>query len=93
MAGRDCGIREKFQEISRQRERYFQITLRDMVGGGLLPKSTDVKSKAQELYAYVSGQVSLARIQNKLERLKRNLKRGLLQLVGVKGTAEQAGQI
>jgi hypothetical protein len=27
MAGRDCGIREKFQEISRQRERYFETTL------------------------------------------------------------------
>jgi hypothetical protein len=30
----------------------------DMVGDGLLPKSADVKSRAQELYAYVSGQVS-----------------------------------
>jgi TetR/AcrR family transcriptional repressor of nem operon len=58
MAGRDCGIREKFQEISRQRERYFETTLRDMLGDGLLPKSADVKSRAQELYAYVSGQVS-----------------------------------
>lgn len=90
LAGQDCGIREKFQEISRRRERYFETTLRDMIADGLLSEDTDVKSLAQELYAYVSGQVSLARIQNNLEPLKHNLKKGLFQLLGVRGTVEQA---
>jgi TetR/AcrR family transcriptional regulator, transcriptional repressor for nem operon len=87
MAGQDCGIGKKFKEISDERERYLATTLRDLIADGLLPKSTDVKSKAQELYAYVAGQVSLARIHNNLESIKKNLKKGLLQLVGVKEEA------
>lgn len=87
MSGQDCGIREKFLEISYQQERYLENALRDMVATGVLSKTTNIKSTAQSLYAYTIGQVSLARIQNNLSPLKRNLKKGLLQLLGISDNA------
>lgn len=90
MAGLEEGIRAKFEEITRRKERYFENALRDMVADGVLPDDTDVKAKAQEVYAFMVGQLMVARIQNDLKPLKRDLKPGLLRLLGVDGTASQA---
>jgi TetR/AcrR family transcriptional repressor of nem operon len=89
MAGQEEGIRAKFEDITRRKERYFENALRDMVADGILPGQTDVKIKAQEVYAYIMGQLMLARIQNDLGPLKRDLKPGLLRLLGVSETAPQ----
>jgi len=83
MAGLEEGIRAKFGDITRRKERYFENALRDMVADGVVPAETDVRAKAQEIYAYILGQLMLARIQNDLKPLKRDLKPGLLQLLGV----------
>ncbi len=90
MAGQEDGIRVKFEEIARRQERYFENALRDMVADGILPGKTDVKIKAREIYSYCLGQMMLARIQNDLGPLKRDLKKGVLQLLGVKQKATQA---
>lgn len=90
MAGQDCGIREKFDEIHNRHARHFQTALRDMIAEGQLPKNTDVKAKAQELLTFGMGQLMMARIQNDLGPLKRDLKTGLLQLLGVKVKTPQA---
>lgn len=90
MAGLEEGIRAKFEDIARRKERYFENALRDMVADGTLPDDTDVKAKAQEIYAYIIGQLMLARIQNDLKPLKRDLKPGLLRLLGVNKTAKTA---
>ena len=90
MAGQETGIRRKFEEIAHRQERYYENALRDMVANKILPKTTDVKVKAQELYAYLLGQLMLARIQNDLEPLKRDLKTGLLRTLGVGGKVIEA---
>ncbi len=90
MAGQEADIRSKFEDISRRQERYFESALRDMLAEGTLAAGTDVKVKMQELYAYMLGQLMMARIQNDLSALKRDLKSGLLQLLGVKGKAARA---
>ena len=90
MAGQEAGIRKKFDDVMRRQERYFESTLRDMVAEGSLPANTDVKAKAQEIYTYVLGQMMMARIQNDLAPLKRDLKKGLLQLLGVKTKTSEA---
>ncbi len=84
MAGQEDTIREKFDDISGFQERYFENALRDMLAEGSLPAGTDVKVKAQEIYAYVLGQLTLARIQNDLGTLKRDLKAGLLRTLEVR---------
>ena len=83
IAGQEESIRAKFEEFSTWHEKYYEDTLRDMVTRGELPKNTDIKSKAQEIFAYCLGQLMLARIQNDLHTLKRDLKPGLLRTLGV----------
>jgi TetR/AcrR family transcriptional repressor of nem operon len=87
MAGQEEGIRKKFEEIVSSQKRYFESAIRDMVAGGVLPDKTDVKIKAEEISTYFMGQLMMARIQNNLEPLKRDLKQGLLHLLGVKKKA------
>jgi TetR/AcrR family transcriptional repressor of nem operon len=84
MAGQEEGIRAKFEEISRRQEGYFENALRDAVAQGLLPANTNVKNKAREISTYLLGQLMLARIENDLKNLKKNLKPGLMQMLGLK---------
>ncbi len=90
LAGQESGICAKVEEISHRQQRYFESTLREMVANGSLPEKADIKAKAQELSAYVMGQLTMARIQNDLGNLKRDLKPGMLQLLGIKGKAAKA---
>ncbi|EPY01255.1 TetR/AcrR family transcriptional regulator [Magnetospirillum fulvum] len=90
MAGQEVGIRAKFDDIAHRQERYYENALRDMVADGLLPATTDVKTKAQEIYTYALGQMMIARIQNDLSALERDLKPGLLLLLGVEGSTTKA---
>ena len=87
VAPREAGIRAKFEEISRRHRCYFETALRDMVADDILPETTDVKVKAEEVSAYLLGQVMMARIRNDLKALKRDLKPGLLRTLGVANKA------
>ena len=87
MACQEGRIRQKFDEITTNKKRYFESALRDMIAEGTLSANTDVKTKAEEIYAYVMGLLMMARIQNNLEPLKRDIKQGLLNLLGVKKKA------
>jgi len=89
MAGLEDRIRVKFEEVSQRKRRYYENALRDMVGDGLLPPDTDVKVKAHEIFAYLLGQMTLARIQNDLDMLRRDLWPGLLGLLGIQDKTPQ----
>jgi TetR/AcrR family transcriptional repressor of nem operon len=90
MAGQEAGIRAKFEDIANRRERYYENALRDLVAEGRLPEQTDVMVKAQEISTFIIGQLVTARIQNDLTHLKRDLKPGLLKLLGVEDSALEA---
>jgi TetR/AcrR family transcriptional repressor of nem operon len=90
MAGQDCGIGAKFEEARQRKLRYFESALRDLAAEGRLPAGVDVKSKAQELYAYLLGQLITARIRNDLQVLERDLKQGFRSLIGATATKEDA---
>lgn len=87
MAGLEDRIRVKFEELAQRKKRYYENALQDMVSQGMLPPDTDVKAKAHEIFAYLLGQMTLARIQNDLNLLKRDLKPGLLLLLGIEGSS------
>jgi TetR/AcrR family transcriptional repressor of nem operon len=89
IAGHEDGIREKFDEITNRHLRYSENAIRDLIAEGLISATTDVKNKAQEIYTYTLGQLVLARIQNDLEILKRDLEPGLLRILGVTRTMRQ----
>lgn len=90
MAGLEERIRVKFEELANRKKRYYENALRDMVADGMLPADTDVKAKAHEIFAYILGQMTLGRIQNDLELLKRDLMPGLRGLLGVQDKVKQA---
>ena len=90
MAGQEEGIRAKFDDIVHRHVRYYENAIRDLVAEKVLPATTDIKAKAQEAYTYVLGQMMIARIQNNLEPLKRDLKAGLLRVLGVEAQATEA---
>ena len=90
MAGLEERIRAKFDEVAQRKKRYYENALRDMVAEGQLPVDTDVKAKAHEIFAYLLGQMTLARIQNDLDLLKRDLMPGLLRLLDLDHKASRS---
>jgi TetR/AcrR family transcriptional repressor of nem operon len=89
MAAQEPAIRAKFEEQRRHKTRYYQNLIRDLVAEGLAPPDTDVKAKAGELFTYVMGRIMLARIENDLEPLERDLYNGILGALGVKAEARE----
>jgi TetR/AcrR family transcriptional repressor of nem operon len=83
MACQEDGIRAKFDDIRCTHQRYYEKLVQDFITEGQLPKDTDTKAKAQKLYSYVLGLLTVARIENDLSSLKKDLKSGLLQMLGV----------
>jgi TetR/AcrR family transcriptional repressor of nem operon len=81
VAGQDDQIRLKAESILKRYEKYYVITLSDMVATGQLPEQTNIEALAAEMQSYVVGQVFMARIHNSLEVLKRDLKKGLLRML------------
>jgi TetR/AcrR family transcriptional regulator, transcriptional repressor for nem operon len=90
MALQEPRIRAAFEDISENYQRYYRNALRDLVAEGALPKATDVNLKAHEVYTYLLGQMTMARIRNDLKPFKRDLKRGLLRTVGLGPRASKA---
>jgi TetR/AcrR family transcriptional repressor of nem operon len=83
IAGQESGVREAFDLILSRKERYYENAIRDLIADGLVPADTDAKAKAAELSTFIIGQLTVARIQNDLTALKRTLKTGMLQVLGV----------
>lgn len=54
-----------------------------MVHSKILPDNTNIDIKAHEIYIFIVGQMTIARIQNDLKMLKLTLKPGLMQLLGL----------
>ena len=83
IAGQESGVRAAFDLILSRKERYYENAIRDLIADGLVPADTDAKAKAEELSTFIVGQLTVARIQNDLSALKRTLKTGMLQVLGV----------
>ncbi len=87
MAPQDPQIREKVETIIMRKRRYYEDALQDMIELGLIAKDTDVEATAYKIYTFVMGQLMLARIQNSLEPIKRDLRTGMFALIGLDQSA------
>ena len=76
-------IRAKVEQVGQYYERYFESMLNDLIKEGVLEQSTDAKARARQLYGFLLGQLTMARIQNSLDPLASNLKEGLLRIAGL----------
>ena len=87
LAGRETDIEAKIKEICAAQLTFYQATLADLVSDGQIGKDTNIKTKAEEIYALIVGQLFLARINNDLNFIKNNLKDAVIDLVGLKTKA------
>jgi TetR/AcrR family transcriptional repressor of nem operon len=90
MAPQNEVIREKTDEIIARHKKYYETTLRDMAAEGVIDKDTNIQSVSDQVYAFVMGQLVMARIQNSLEPLEFGLTEGLFRIIGVKSDMRNA---
>lgn len=83
MAGNEEIIQKKADEIFSRQANIFIITLQEMVDAGQLPLETDIASKASQLLVFITGQIMMARIQNNLASLKKDILLGLFRTLGL----------
>ncbi|WP_198942581.1 hypothetical protein [Methyloprofundus sedimenti] len=62
----------------------FKETLQEMVDSGFLPVKTDISNTGSQIITSILGQVMVARIQNDLSNLKKDVKLSLFQTLGLK---------
>ena len=84
MSGQDKQISKKIDELQLKFQRYHETALRDMVAENILPESTHIAAMACKLQAYTMGLIMMARIQNDLSFVKRDLKDGLFSILNIK---------
>lgn len=88
LAAQDEIIGAKISAITQQKMTYYQNALRDMIAMGLIDEKTNVELKAEEIYAFITGNMMLARIKNDLKFMKTSLKPSLMSLIGVELSVE-----
>ena len=85
MVGHDReGLSTKSDQVSRMLETYYICLVRDLVSQGYLPDHIDAVSRGEETYRYVVGMIMVARIQNSLEAVERDLLAGLFRIIGLR---------
>lgn len=82
MAPQDESIRRKTDEIINHHKKYYEQAILDLMAEGSLPADTDVKGKANKIHSFIMGQLVMARIQNSLAPLDKELKTGIFRMIG-----------
>lgn len=86
MAGNETLIQQKADEILHLQGNIFKATLQEMVDSGLLPVETDMEKLGAQIITSILGQVMVARIQNNLSNLKKDVRLSLFQTLGLETT-------
>ena len=79
-------LRDTVQTLIRQKVRYFESALRDLLAEGLMPDGQDPAVLARQVYLYYEGVLAQARILNDVEML-RGVFDGAMKLIGVRPPA------
>lgn len=92
LAAQDPEIGATITEACTKKTMYYESTLRDLIREERIASDTDVSLKANEIFAFIVGQLIMARIKNDLGFLEDNLEQGLLDLIGVKIQKKQKAE-
>ena len=84
MAYQDCSLAAKIKDACAVKSKYYQSALRDLVAQGLISAKTDIEAKASEVFSFIIGMLLMARINDDLNYLDKNLERALYDLIGLK---------
>lgn len=78
----ESGLRRAVEDIMDQSQKYYETTIRDAHAAGLID-APDAFGKAKEVYAYIEGLLTQARIRDDVEVL-RGMERGILAILGAR---------
>lgn len=84
VAGQNEIISEKITDICVKKSAYYTSALRALIAEGLVDPMMDVEAKANEIFAFIVGQLVMAKIWNDLDFLEKNLERGVFDLIGLR---------
>lgn len=83
LAAQDEKIGQKIADICMKNIIYYERGLRDLAAADLIDPATDIKTRAQDIYAFIFGHLTMARINNDLSFIKNHLKDSLFALIGI----------
>jgi TetR/AcrR family transcriptional repressor of nem operon len=83
LSTQDDHIRTKVMEMSERKCRYLESAIRDAQREKLISSTDDPADLARDLYAFMSGRIQQAKIENSLAPLAR-IKEGALRLLGAR---------
>lgn len=83
MAGNESLIQQKADEILHRQGNIFKKTFEEMIKSGQLPPETDMENLGAQIITSILGQVMVARIQNNLGNLKKDVRLSLFQTLGL----------
>lgn len=86
LAAQDSEVGQKIMDICAKKTCYYESGLRDLAAEGAIDPGIDVKLKAEEIFAFIVGQLIMARIKNDLGYIENNLEKGLFDLIGLRQT-------
>lgn len=82
LSTQDENVRRKAQELFNNASKYLEVAITDAIADKTLSATIHPMSMAQELMSYVIGLLLNARIQNSLELIRTNTRRGVMSLLG-----------
>lgn len=84
MAMQDEEMAKTISDIFDKKTAYYKNALLELHNQGKIPADTDIDVKSKEIFSFIVGHLTVARIRNDIEFLENSLKRSLFQLIGIK---------
>ena len=82
LSTQDEKIRLKAEQMSARLMKYLESLVRDLAATGLI-EARDTAELAREIYAYITGVLQQAKIENNVKRIE-CLQHGVMRLLGIK---------
>lgn len=83
LAGQDEEIAKTVTDICAKKTAYYESALRDLQAMDLMSKDVNVNGKANQIFSFIIGQLIMARINNDLTFMEKNLESALFDLLGI----------
>jgi TetR/AcrR family transcriptional regulator, transcriptional repressor for nem operon len=83
LAAQDENMANTIGSILDKKTNYYKSALKDLQSEKRIDPETDLDEKAKEIFAFIVGQLTIARIRDDIDFLESNLKKSLRNLIGL----------
>ena len=83
VTGTDEKIRTVIVQQIENHLSYYKILLEDLISMNLITPDISVDKLAYQIYSFILGQLTIARIENSIEILENNLRPGILRMLNL----------